>query len=109
MQVEVYFGDDACTPGGVYSVRNEVSALTWIFSLIPASYKTQTFEAALGEAVKLRISEVVGAEEEEAALRESRTFGNVFVFVFKHRYPCLQFSVIPRMSFMYYDVQPTID
>lgn len=86
MQVEVYFGDDACTPGGVYSVRNEVSALTWIFSLIPASYKTQTFEAALQEAVKLRISEVVGAEEEEAALRESRTFGNIFLFMFSSTY-----------------------
>lgn len=72
MQVEVYFGDDACTPAGVYSVRNEISALTWIFSLIPASScKPQTLEAALREAVEVRIGEVVGAEEKEARVDDS--------------------------------------
>ncbi|KAL0802953.1 hypothetical protein Bca101_058129 [Brassica carinata] len=71
-KVEVYFGDDACTQAGVYSVRNEISALTWIFSLIPASScKPQTLEAAIREAVKVRISEVVGAEEEEARVDDS--------------------------------------
>ena len=72
MQVEVYFGDDACTPAGVYSVRNEISALTWIFSLIPASScKPQTLEAALREALEVRIGEVVGAEEKEARVDDS--------------------------------------
>lgn len=72
MQVEVYFGDDACTPAGVYSVRNEISALTWIFSLIPtSSCKPQTLEAALREAVEVRIGEVVGAEEKEARVDDS--------------------------------------
>ncbi|KAH0867119.1 hypothetical protein HID58_074141, partial [Brassica napus] len=71
-KVEVYFGDDACTPAGVYSVRNEISALTWIFSLIPASScKPQTLEAALREAVEVRIGEVVGAEEKEARVDDS--------------------------------------
>ncbi|KAF3596067.1 hypothetical protein DY000_02020511 [Brassica cretica] len=71
-KVEVYFGDDACTPAGVYSVRNEISALTWIFSLIPtSSCKPQTLEAALREAVEVRIGEVVGAEEKEARVDDS--------------------------------------
>ncbi|KAH0917082.1 hypothetical protein HID58_024742 [Brassica napus] len=71
-KVEVYFGDDACTPAGVYSVRNEISALTWIFSLIPASScKPQTLEAALREALEVRIGEVVGAEEKEARVDDS--------------------------------------
>ncbi|XP_024016046.1 uncharacterized protein LOC18025402 [Eutrema salsugineum] len=59
-KVEVYFGDDACNSEGIYSVRNEISALSWILSLIPAQLE------ALREAVTSRISEVVGSEKEEA-------------------------------------------
>lgn len=74
MQVEVYFGEDACTSAGIYSVRNEISALSWILSLIPVSCEMQTqvdtFEA-LRAAVKSRISEVVGAETEKARVVDS--------------------------------------
>lgn len=73
-KVEVYFGEDACTPAGIYSVRNEISALSWILSLIPVSCKMQTqvdtFEA-LRAALKGRINEVVGAEKEKARVVDS--------------------------------------
>lgn len=72
--MEVYFGEDACTPEGIYSVRNEISALTWILSLIPVSYKMQTQVnslEAIRAAVKSRISEVVGAGKEEARVDDS--------------------------------------
>ncbi|CAH2051295.1 unnamed protein product [Thlaspi arvense] len=68
-KVEVYFGEDACTSAGLYSVRNEISALSWILSLISVSCETQTQTEtleALREAVKSKISEVVGEEKEEA-------------------------------------------
>lgn len=74
MQVEVYFGEDACTPAGLYSIRNEISALSWIISLIPVSCKLQTQVdtlEALRAAVKSRINEVVGAEKEEATVDDS--------------------------------------
>lgn len=74
MQVEVYFGEDACTPTGIYSVRNEISALSWILSIISVSCKMQTQVdtlEALRAAVKSRISEVVGAEKEKARIVDS--------------------------------------
>ncbi|KFK40267.1 hypothetical protein AALP_AA3G352500 [Arabis alpina] len=74
-KVEVYFGEDACTPSGVYSVRNEISALSWILSLmIPVSCKTQTLEA-LRAAVKSRINDVVGVEKEEVRVDDSYRCG----------------------------------
>lgn len=71
MQVEVYFGEDACTsPAGMYSFRNEISALSWILSLIPVSCKSEALRAA----VISRISEVaVGEKEEEARVDEKES------------------------------------
>ncbi|CAN8271150.1 unnamed protein product [Cochlearia groenlandica] len=67
-KVEVYFGEDACSPSGVYSVRNEISALSWILSLIPVISKTQNNALeALREAVRSRINEVVVTEKDEAS------------------------------------------
>uniref|UniRef100_A0A1J3FMY0 Uncharacterized protein n=1 Tax=Noccaea caerulescens TaxID=107243 RepID=A0A1J3FMY0_NOCCA len=67
-KVEVYFGEDACTsPAGMYSFRNEISALSWILSLIPVSCKLEALRAA----VTSRISEVAGGEKEEARVDDS--------------------------------------
>ncbi|CAA7022227.1 unnamed protein product [Microthlaspi erraticum] len=69
-KVEVYFGEDACTsPAGMYSFRNEISALSWILSLIPVSCKSEALRAA----VISRISEVAGGEKEEARVDEKES------------------------------------
>uniref|UniRef100_A0A1J3JL62 Uncharacterized protein n=1 Tax=Noccaea caerulescens TaxID=107243 RepID=A0A1J3JL62_NOCCA len=67
LKVEVYFGEDACnSPAGMYSFRNEISALSWILSFIPVSCKLEALRAA----VTSRISEVAGGEKKEAIVDE---------------------------------------